>query len=63
MLRIIEIDKNNSIYLKLNEFFIQNHLQVKRLGRLSNSSNKYFIIEVDSEKKSNLISFQSIIEC
>lgn len=59
-LRIIEIDKNNSIYLKLNEVFIQNHLQVRKdwVG-LSNSSNNYFIIEVDSEKKSNLISFQS----
>ncbi|MDD2673722.1 MAG: hypothetical protein PHF81_02475 [Flavobacterium sp.] len=59
-LRIIEIDKNNSIYLKLNEVFIQNHLQVRKdwVG-LSNSSNNYFLIEVDSEKKSNLISFQS----
>lgn len=58
--RIIEIDKNNSIYLKLNEVFVQNHLQVRKdwVG-LSNLSNSYFIIEVDSEKKSNLISFQS----
>lgn len=59
-LRIIEIDKNNSIYFKLNEVFIQNHLQVRKdWVSLSKSSNNYFIIEVDSDKKSNLISFES----
>lgn len=62
-LRIIEIDKNNQIYYKLNEVFIQNHLQVRKdWVNLSGLSNDYFIIEVDSEKKSNLIPFQSYNE-
>ncbi|NRS88032.1 ppGpp synthetase/RelA/SpoT-type nucleotidyltransferase [Flavobacterium sp. 7E] len=59
-IRIIEIDKKNNIYPKLNEVFVQNHLQVRKdWVSLSNLSNNYFIIEVDFEKKTNLISFGS----
>lgn len=57
---IIAIDKKYKIYNKLNEVFIQNHIKVRRdWVDISNSTNNYFIIEVDSEKKSNLHSFES----
>lgn len=59
-LKIVKIDEKHKIYYKLNEVFIQNYIQVRKDWiDLSRSTNNYFIIEVDSYKKSSLVSFES----
>lgn len=62
-LKIIEIDEKYSIYNKLNEVFIKNHIQIRQDWiKLGNANNNYFIIEVDSDKKTNILSFDTYIE-
>lgn len=58
--QIIEIDTRNKIYPKLNEVFRQNNIQVRQNWILiSELQYEYFIIEVDQEKKSKIMSFET----
>lgn len=58
--QIIEIDERHKIYQRLNEVFLQNNIQVRQNWiSLSRLKNEYFIIEVDQEKKSKILSFET----
>lgn len=58
--QIIEIDERHKIYQKLNEVFRQNNIQVRQNWILiSELRYEYFIIEVDQEKKSTIMAFDS----
>lgn len=58
--KIIKIDEGHKIYQKLNDVFLQNNIQVRQNWiSLSRLKNEYFIIEVDKEKKSKILSFET----
>ena len=58
---IIDVDKKYEIYPLLNSVFIKNHISIRKSWiKLSETiDNYYFIIEVDEEKKSNIISINN----
>lgn len=55
---IIDIDSQHNIYKLLNEVFLKNNILFRKkwIPLSNNPGNFYFIIEVDSSKKSNIIS-------
>lgn len=59
--QLIKIDRNKDIHGRLNQVFIKNNIQLRKewldITRLQN--NNYFIIEVNSNKESNIISYSS----
>jgi len=58
---IIDVDKEYDIYPLLNGVFIKNHISIRKSWiKLSETiENYYFIIEVDENKKSNIISINN----
>lgn len=57
---IIKIDNKYSIHSKLNEVFINNHIKIRKDWlTISPNQNPYFIIEVDSNKTSNISSYSN----
>ncbi|WP_421801087.1 RelA/SpoT domain-containing protein [Flagellimonas sp.] len=58
---LIKIDIKHNIHSKLNEVFIKNHLKIwnEWINLNKKEDSNYFIIEVDENKTSNIISFDS----
>lgn len=57
---MIGIDNKYSIHSKLNEVFIKNHIKIRKDWlNISPNQNPYFIIEVDSNKTSNISSYSN----
>jgi len=55
---IIGIDNKFLVHSKLNEVFIKNHVKIRKDWlNISPNQNPYFIIEVDSNKTSNISSY------
>jgi len=55
---IIGIDNKFFVHSKLNEVFIKNHVKIRKDWlNISPNQNPYFIIEVDSNKTSNISSY------
>ena len=61
---IINIDAKYSVYAKLNEVFIRNNINIRKSWlKLSEDLNRdYYIIEIDSDKKSKISSFKEYID-
>jgi len=61
---IIDIDAKYNIYKILNEVFLKNNISIRKswLALSQTIDNFYFIIEVDANKKSNIISIKDYIE-
>lgn len=61
---IIDIDSKHNIYKLLNEVFLKNNIQIRNswLDLSESKENFYFIIEVDENKKSHIISFKDYQE-
>jgi len=57
---MIGIDNKHSLHSKLNEVFIKNHVKIRKDWlTISPNQNPYFIIEVDSNKTSNIYSYSN----
>ncbi len=57
---IIKIDKEHSLHNKLNEVFIKNNIKIRRDWLdISPEKNPYFIIEVETDKTSNIFSYNN----
>jgi hypothetical protein len=57
---MIGIDNKHSIHPKLNEVFIKNHTKIRQDWlNISPNQNPYFIIEVDTNKTSNISSYSN----
>ncbi len=60
---LIKIDKEKDIHGRLNQVFIKNNLQLRHEWlEITRLKNNYFIIEVDSNKESTIISYSSYEE-
>jgi ppGpp synthetase/RelA/SpoT-type nucleotidyltranferase len=57
---MIGIDNKHSLHSKLNEVFIKNHVKIRKDWlAISPNQNPYYIIEVDSNKTSNIYSYSN----
>ena len=61
IIKILDIDSKHQIYKKLNQIFIPNNIPIRKswLEVIKGSSDSYFIIEVDENKKSNIKSYEN----